>query len=79
MSAWLWFGAVVIGCLYLTIAVVTLTATWRMRERSRWGWHLAMAAGLSGFTLACMPFGLYAVWVLANPAVRGAMTKQCAQ
>lgn len=76
MSASLSLGAVVIGCLYVALAILTLTAAWKMRERSRWGWHLAMTAGISGFTLACMPFGLYAVWVLSNPAVRDAMGKQ---
>ena len=76
MSAWLSLGAVVIGCLYLAVAILTLTAAWKMRERSRWGWHLAMTAGISGFTVVCMPFGLYAVWVLSNPAVRDAMGKR---
>lgn len=73
MSAWLWFGAVLIGGMYLTAAIMTLTAAWKMGKRSKWGWQLTIAAGLGGFTVACMPFGLFAVWVLSDPAVRRAM------
>ena len=75
MSAWRLMVAGMIGCGYLAVAVLTLIAAWKMRERSAWGWGLAMAAGIVGFSVGCMPFGLYSVWVIQNPVVRRAMEK----
>lgn len=75
MSVWMWIVAGAIGCGYVAVAVLTLIAAWKMRERSAWGWGLVMAAGIAGFTVGCMPFGLYSVWVVGNPVVRRAMGK----
>ena len=72
-SRYLYAAAVVIAAVYVGLAVASIVPVMAMHKRTAWTWLTAVLASVAAFALACMPFGIYVVWVLLQPGVRSAM------
>jgi len=68
-ETYLYAGAVLIAVLYAGLAIASIVPVTAMHKRRRWTWIGAMLASMAALMLACMPLGIYVIWVLLKPSV----------